>query len=64
MCNGGIHVPYVAVKNNEYKAMLKIVVNVLNSLQVLPSRSIGRSVLTTEKYSTCIFLRKNVMKTS
>ena len=25
---------YVAVKNNEYKAMLKIVVNVLNSLQV------------------------------
>ena len=35
MCNGRIHVPYVAVKNNEYKAILKIVVNVLNSLQVL-----------------------------
>ena len=35
MCNGGIHVLYVAVKNNEYKAILKIVVNVLNSLQVL-----------------------------
>lgn len=34
MCNSGIDVPYVAVKNNEYKAMLKIVVNVLNSLQV------------------------------
>ena len=34
MCNGGIHVLYVAVKNNEYKAMRKIVVNVLNSLQV------------------------------
>ena len=34
MCNGGIHVPYVVVKNNEYKAMLKIMVNVLNSLQV------------------------------
>ena len=34
MCNGVINVPYVAVKNNEYKAILKIVVNVLNSLQV------------------------------
>ena len=34
MCNGAIHVPYVAVKNNEYKVMLEIVVNVLNSLQV------------------------------
>lgn len=54
MCNGRIHVPYVAVKNNEYKAMLKIVMNVLNSLQVL----------TTEKYRTFFFLRKNVMKTS
>ena len=48
MCNGRIHVPYVAVKNNEYKAMLKIVMNVLNSLQVF----------TTEKYRTCIFFKE------
>ena len=51
------HTLYVAVKNEESKAVLKIVVN-MNSLQVPALRSIGLSVLITEKYTTCIFLKE------
>ena len=48
------HTLYVAVKNKESKAVLKIVVN-MNSLQVPALTSIGLSVLITQKYTVHVF---------